>query len=257
MVNKKILVWISVLVVIILSAGIYGYNYYNSHKDIETMVAAIQIDFEEIISEHDGIIKELNFKTSDKIKEGDIIGTISKSDDNSDCPDKSQMTKEQKQAAAKYENAAIMYKDGIITKEEYDKSLAEYRYSSKNIQSQNCKEKEEIYKIYSPKSGKLFLSDSVAEGSKISENQTIGKVADIKNLTVKAYFSPKYKKIIKDGDNAEIKIVKYPEKTFSGEVVTKDKIDIFGQSVILKINESVDNLNLENEDAVIVKIIKH
>ena len=53
---------------------------------------------------------------------------------------------------------------------------------------------------------------------------------------------------------AEITIVKYPEKLFTGVVRNTDAVDIMGRLIILDIAEDLNDINIQSGDAAVVKI---
>ena len=73
---------------------------------------------------------------------------------------------------------------------------------------------------------------------------------------IKAYFSPKHAKKIETGMQAQIILIKYPEKQFTGVIESVEKIDVNGIPVIIKINEDVSSLNVNDNDNTIVRIVE-
>lgn len=247
MLAKKII--LSVLIIALAAGGYFAARTFTA-RNIETVSAKIIIDTENITANTSGTLKSINVQPYQTVKEGDIIATVSKISPAYCHPPKN---KNDKKAAQTYENAAIMYKDGIITKEQYDASLKEYR-QYKNAQV--CvKQSETVNNVYSLFSGKIELDDNISVGEEVQENTVIAAVQK-DSPKILAYFSPKDKRYLKIGQQAEITIIKYPEMAFTGTLSAKDKIDIYGLAIKININEDVSNLNIKNGDAAIVKIVE-
>lgn len=241
--NKKIILAIIGLI-LICSVAFILYKRADLNKEIETVSATVTNDNEVITAGENGIIYSVKYKNFEKVKEGDIIAEI----DISSAP-KSKCAVE-KEASDEYKDAAIMYKDGVISKEEYDKSLSEYKEEAKD-----CGSNAQVIKsVYANADGVIAYSD-IKEGDNVKSDTEIG-IINQENALIKAYFSPKYKHRIKEGDKAKITIIKYPEKAFEGTVSSIDKIDINGQGITLEVTQDTSDLNIKNGDAAIVVLLK-
>jgi len=249
MVSKKIT--ISFALIVITGLILIGFSIlYN--KPLETVSASINMDTENIFANFNGKIKEFNYKDYDNVKIGDIIATIEVVQTEEFCKNKTVAENKQKQAVAEYENAAIMYKDGVITQEEYDASLDKLRKTqSQKVCTGEATHTENIYAV---KAGKIYYANYNVGDTTQSED-VIATIAT-GQPQIYAYFSPKQAKNIKSGMVGEISIIKYPEKQFTGIVKSVSTGDIMGNLVILDINEEVDDLNLRNGDAAVVRISK-
>ncbi len=253
MIKKIIFSVIGLLVILELLFAVYKHIELN--KEIETVSASVINENEEIIAADNGIIKELKFKNFDKVQEGDIIAEIDITNQpETNCINQEEISSADQKAVKEYENAAIMYKDGVISKEEYDNSLKQYKTETANNNAK-CKPANEIIKSIHANANGVILYADLKEGDTVKYDSSIG-IVNPENAAVKAYFSPKYKNRIKVGDKAKISIVKYPEKIYSGEVVSKDKIDINGQAIIVRVNEDTKDLNIKNGDGAIVTLLK-
>lgn len=238
------------IIAIILIIGLYTNK--TSDSTIETVSAAISIETQDVTASTNGTLSEFKVEQYEKVTPGDTIAIISQKIV-SKCKNSTQLDNTSN-AAKDYENAAIMYKDGIISQEQYDSSLEKYK-KQKNIKK-NCSDKiiTQSKDVKTTISGKIEFAD-IEIGDTVNENTVVAKI-QTGTPTIIAYISPKYKKQIKAGDLAEINIIKYPEKHFTGKITSIDKIDIYGQAISLSINENVSDLNLKNKDSVVVKINK-
>lgn len=245
--NRIILSFVCV-VIIGLSLIIYSFV---SKRPIETVSADVYIESEQILANFNGKIQDFKFKTYDNVKTGDIIATVEVVQPEGFCNNKTAMQNKQKQAMAEYENAAIMYKDGIISQSEYDASLEKLR------KTQNQKvctgEATHVENIYAFKDGKIYYSQ-LKPGDEVSEDDVLAELSTSKPQ-IHAYFSPaKTKKINPNSAIAHITIVKYPEKPLTGVIKTVSTGDIMGNLLIIDINEDVSDMNIQNGDAAIVRI---
>lgn len=241
-----------ILSLLILGLAIGGYFVASTFtsKTIETVSAKISIQTEKITANTSGTLKSIEVEPYQIVKEGDIIATVTQ---NLEANCQPPANKNDKKAAENYEDAAIMYKDGVISQEQYDASLKKYRqYKS----AKNCINPIEMTKnVYSLASGKIELNDNISLGNEIFDDTIIASVQQGTPKII-AYFSPKNKRQLKIGRKADITIIKYPEMKFTGTITARDKIDMYGLAIQVEINEDISNLNLKNEDAAIVNIVK-
>lgn len=247
MFNKKFLLIFSLFFIAGCSlSGIYLFK--QNFKDIETMSAKLEIDVKNVEADTNGVIKSISLKPYSVVKIGDIIAEISQTSNKTSC---SQVTNP-KQVQETYEDAVIMYKDGIISKEEYDASLAKYKSQKKH----SCNPaKSVLVPIYSENDGIFIPDDNYKIGTPVNEDTIIGSIRS-EDIIIKAYFSPNDAKRIKVGKKAIITIIKYPEKQLAGIVTSLGKVDINGQAVYLKITDNNSDLNISDGDASIVKILR-
>ena len=248
MVSKRII--FSFAGIVIVGLGLIIFSIYDK-KAIETVSANVNIQTEQINANFNGKIKEYKFKTYDTIKTGDIVATLEVVQTEGECKNNTYQQNKQKQAMAEYENAAIMYKDGVITQAQYDASLDKLR----KTQDQMVCSGNEIHleNLYAFDGGKIFYSEYKV-GDDVQQDDVIAEIG-VGKPNIHAYFSPKKAKKIKIDMPAEITIVKYPEKKFTGTVKNTDKVDIMGNLVIIDINEDLNDINIKNGDAAIVKIL--
>ena len=247
MIQKRIV--LSFAGIVALGLLLIAFSLY-SNKPIETVSANVAINTEQILANFNGKIKSLNYKTYDDIKTGDIVATIEVTQTESNCNNPKAMQNKQKQAMAEYENAAIMYKDGVISQQQYDSSLEKLR---KTQDQKACGgEATHIENIYAFKNGKIFYNEYKV-GDEVQEDDVLAEIG-VTKPQIHAYFSPKKAKRIKVDMPAEITIIKYPEKLFTGVVRNTDAVDIMGRLIILDIAEDLNDINIQSGDAAVVKI---
>ena len=235
------------LILAVAAGGYFTFSFIKDYlRDIETMSAKIDMELIDVNADSEGTIKEIKIKSYSTVKLGDVIAEISKKP-SKNCADDTAY----KKASDTYKDSALMYKDGIITKDEYDASLKKYKSEKSNL----CSSKVEVVPVYAEQDGVFIQDDDYRNGSSVHNESIIGIIRPEK-IIVKAYFSPKDTKRIKVGQNAQVTIIKYPEKQLSATVASIDKIDINGQGVTLEITDDTANLNVAGDDAAIVKLVK-
>ena len=244
--NKKF--FVILIVLLAFGCGFYGFSYLKEAlKDIETMSAKVDMELEDVEADHDGTISSIKIQSFSNVKIGDVIAEISKNPSKTNCTTEA----ESKKVTDDYKDSVLMYKDGIITKDEYDASLKKYKSEKSNL----CSSKTELVPVYAEQDGIFILDDEYKTGSAVNEESILGVIRPEK-VIIKAYFSPKDAKRIKAGKNAQVSIIKYPEKQFTGVVKSIGNIDINGREVLIEIIDDTSDLNIAGDDAATVKILK-
>ena len=246
--NKKTIIVISALLLIF--GGIILFN----HKRplaVETLNAYISSDSVSIQAENSGKIKTLAVKQSDKVQKGQIIAEI----ETSKSVVKPVEPKNSRQAAEKdYENAAIMYKDGIISQEQYDNYIKNLKENQKQAEQPVNKivYTSEVTKIYAPIDGTIVLNN-LKTGDTIAKETILAKV-NSSHKEINAYFSASDEDKIVTGKDVNITVIKYPKKTFSGKINSVSKPENKGIPVKITFDQDTSNFDFQNGDSVIVKI---
>ena len=249
---RKILFTSLIVIIIVFFAGIVYFNR-KQPADIETMNAHIVLESVQVQAENSGKINDIKVKQSARVKKGQVIAEIAVPQ----APVKqiSRSVKNISKAEEDYENAAIMYKDGIITQEEYDKELNDYKKIKNTAAAQSEQVKEvppQIVKIYAPIDGFVVLNN-LKNGDKITKDGIIAKI-NSSHKEVAAYFSPAHADSVKNGTPVDIFIIKYPERHFNGRIKTVNAQEKSGIPVLIEFTDSPDSLDLQNGDTAIVKI---
>lgn len=245
--NKKLIIIISSAVVAILGIIVLCFV---SLKPIETLSSTVFFETESVAAGSSGTFKNFVVEDYQTVKAGDEIAEIEVEAVNAKCLDKKASERKHEKAVADYENAAIMYKDGVITQEQYDASLEKFKEAQ--AQSACGTEIKQIEKIYALNDGKVFLGE-FNEGDEVHNDSVLAEIGTSAPV-VHAYFSPKIAKRIKPEAKAQISIVKYPEKQFTGTVKSLGAPEVMGTLVVISINEDVSDLRIKNGDSVVVKI---
>lgn len=238
---KKKLIALSVIIVALISGIILSKNI--QKDDIETFNAIINIESTNVPANAGGTLKLINLTDNRQVKKGELIAEIETSVQQASAP-------KTKNTEQDYEKAAIMYKDGIITQEEYDKRINNIKNTSTPQENTNSVK---ITKVYAPVDGEIKLNN-FKSGDNIREEEVFANILS-SNKEIQAYFPVTYQKHIKNGKKVEINIVKYPEKLFSGTITKIEKPDPHGLPVKILFNENTSALNLNNGDSAILKLV--
>ncbi len=214
------------------------------HADIEIFNATVNVESVEVKSSVGGKIKSINVSDNNEVKKGQLIAEI----ETVLQPQRKIIS--QDESEADYENIAIMYKDGVISKEEYDAQVKNMMEKSSVSEQKN--ENIKTTKIYSPIDGFAKIAD-VKIGDYVKKEALIANVYSL-DRSVRAYFPVTYKNAVKVDKNVEISIIKYPEKEFTGKISALEKPEPQGLPVTILFNDDTSNLDIQNGDSVIVKL---
>lgn len=211
--------------IIILLGVLCGFAVINfKDKDINAADAYLTSNRYAVDGFDKGTVKSVLVKKDDAVKKGQVLAEIliaSTADSSLQKSDSSAVLKTKlDEAEQNHTNAALMYKDGVISQHEYDKSLeklvaARKLYKNSKAQS-SIKPTPIIKKIYSPVDGVVEI-DYVKKGDDISKGKNLFLI-DTDELKIMAYFETKYKKSLKTGSKVVIANDKYGDKTFDGEI---------------------------------------
>lgn len=253
--NKK---WIVCIVLLLFILG--GFVAYNKKKPetIETLNALINSESVSVQSPAVGKIKLVAVEQDQKVKKGQVLAEIvtevpvQQNVKTIDKPSTSVLPVQN--SSSEYENAAMMYKDGVITKEEYDKRLntlntpknEKVKTQSKTVLTSK------VTKIYAPIDGMVILNN-FKTGDKVSKDTILAKVNSL-HKDVTATFPATFKEKIVQDSVVTITVIKYPEKIFTGRIVEVLEPDVKGIPVKINFDDDVKGLDFQNGDSVIVKI---
>lgn len=217
---------VSVISVIIILLGVLcGFAVINfKDKDINAADAYLTSNRYEVDGFDKGTVKSVLVKKDDAVKKGQLLAEISLAatqNASSQKADSSAVFKTKlDEAEQNHTNAALMYKDGVISQHEYDKSLEKLvaaRNSYENSKAQSSSKPTPIIKkIYSPVDGVVEI-DYIKKGDDISKGKNLFLI-DTDELKIMAYFEAKYKKSLKTGSKVVITNDKYEGETFDGEI---------------------------------------
>ena len=196
----------------------------------------------------------LGLKTGDKITVNDLLYGLMFVSGNDVAVKKEKLNN----AEENYKHFAIMYKDGVIPQEEYDRSLNQltkaqddYEKAVEASDSGNTKKKTFVKKnvstskVYAPKDGVVSLSYLNKGETAVKDKPVV--LLDSNRPKVTAYFNPKHAGDLKVGKEVNIRIKNYGSKKFTGvidAVGTEPEMDARNKSLVIPVQISFkDDLN--------------
>ncbi|MDD2890989.1 MAG: efflux RND transporter periplasmic adaptor subunit [bacterium] len=136
------------------------------------------------------------------------------------------------QAEEDFKRVSALYKSNSIPKQKYDQSEAFYnQIKAKLTQAEIMKEET---KIKAPWDGTI-INKYVEEGELISQLAPLLTLGDMKEVKLTIYMPLKEMEIIKVGDEAEIRIDAYKDRTFKGKITyISDKAEFTPKNIQTK-----------------------
>lgn len=259
--DKKVIVISSLLVVVAIIAA-SGFYFYNS-LFISSNDAVIEPDFIAVDAENSGKVKNIFVKPEQNVTKGQVLAEIEVVQ-NVVIPAQSKNGFDVNSTKAKlndaeenYKHYALMYKDGVIAQEEYDRSLNQLTKAQddyeKALQTSGAAQKQKSVvktnvttsKVYAPKDGVVSLSYLNKGETAVKDKPIV--LLDSNKPKVTAYFNPKYADELKVGQQVDIHMKKYPAKKFTGvinAVGTEPEMDTEKQSLVVPVQITFkDDLN--------------
>lgn len=262
--SKKVIV-ISIVTAAVLA--ISGTVLYKS-SFISTNDAVIEPDFIAVDAGNSGKVKDVFVKPDQNVTRGQLIAEIEVVENvilpeqNKDKADPAVNLKNSKaklnEAEENYKHFAIMYKDGVIPQEDYDRSLNQLTDAQKNYENalKSAKDASKTStsvvktnvttsKVYAPKDGVVSLS-YINKGENAVKDKPI-VLMNSNKPKVTAYFNPKFAQSLKSGQEVNIHLKKYPLKKFAGiidSVGSEPEMDSAKQSLVIPVQITFkDELN--------------
>ena len=254
MVSKKIIYATSLVVILGILSGIVSFNH-KRPRAIETLNAHVVADSANIIVPDSGKISDIMIPDSQNIKKGQPIAELTIPLATQKNTQKANpIQKNKKDLEKDYEDAALKYKDGVISQDEYDKSIENIEAQQEAALAQNSKiiPTNKTVKVYSPIDGKIVWGN-LKIGDTVNKDTTIAKV-NSSYKEVLAHFSTSYGDSISIGSKANIKLIKYPDKQFTGIVNSIGTPDKKGLPIVIIFESEISDVDIENGDSAIVKL---
>lgn len=178
---------------------------------VKTSDAIIETEKIPVNSQYNGKIVELFVKPNQKVESGQLIAEIEISELQTETAypaEKETSEKNLQIAEENYTKSAMMYKDGVISQQEYDdslKMLADARNALTATQNKPASPKSSpvIKKIYASKNGTIS-QNLIDKGEDAIKNKPIA-LLDTHNPIITAYFPVKFRKKLKEGIPVSIK----------------------------------------------------
>lgn len=233
--KKRFIFGLFVVVLILLVAGIFLLK----SDTQKTYSAIIYPEAESYVKALlSGTVKDVYVEPKAQVSRGQVLAVIEstvKSDEKTskESPkvNLSQIKSRLDRAEENYKNAAMMYKDGVITQEDYDKRLTDLKNAqdayktavskSKTIVVEPQKKKLVTMNVFSPIDG-IVDSSFVKKGDSVNSGDNMMLIT-MNTKKVTAYVDKKALSKIKAGQSVLISVPGYEDKKFNGIVDYTDK----------------------------------
>lgn len=233
--KKSFITGFSILILVILTgAGIY-FNKMNNPKTYSAIIYPEAESYVKAMAE--GNVKEVLVKPNEQVYKGQVLAVMEAESKESVKPiaepqkiNLTQMKSKLDKAEENYKNAAIMYKDGVITQDDYDERLTTLKdaqsayktavYKSKTNPVQQVKKQPLSMKVFSPMDG-VVNSTFVKSGDLVKSGDNM-MLLSMKNKKVTAYVDKEASLKIKTGQGVLISVPGYEPKKFNGVVERVD-----------------------------------
>lgn len=232
MVKNKLVVGISLLaiVIVLICSGLFlkKDSKDSYHATLNPAVTRVQTTAA-------GIVKNVFVKPGDKVKRGQVLAEIEipVKEDSAKIeivkPDINGAKNRLKNAEDKYENAASMYKDGVISQEDYDDILAQlktaqnaYKSAMQQLEKADAETKIlsktplEIKKVYAPADGEISKT-LLEKGAKTTSGQDM-ILLTLNAMKVTAYVDKDTTFKLERGQNVLIKVPEYKNRMYNGSI---------------------------------------
>lgn len=226
--NKSIIIICSLLL-ILLAAGVGVISSKALKVKANAVVNPVYIP---INVETTGILKDLYVTSQQNVEKGQLVAEVeipAKVNTQAKAlakPDVSSAKAKLAAAEDAYKQSALMYKDGVISQEDYDKSLdnltsaqkayknAAYKANSAAEEQTKAKNAVSVQKVYAPLDGVVNLNN-LNKGDETNPHKPIILLAT-NTPKVTAYVNEKTAAKLKINQEVEIKVKIFKEKSFTG-----------------------------------------
>ena len=224
--NNKLIVLLSVLVILIIGCGILVWLI--NADTVATSEAVIESEKIPVNAELSGKPKDIFVKPNQIVSTGQLVAEIEVQQTVA-APAVSQKEmiesskKKLEEAEENHTNFAIMYKDGIISQQEYDESL-EKLASAKEDYENNVSGKIQplskttvttvTKKVYAPKDGTVSINFIDKGENAVKDNPIV--LIDTDKPKLVAYFDTKFRENLSVGSAVIIKPNNFNGKVFGG-----------------------------------------
>lgn len=233
--KKSFITGFSILILVILTgAGIY-FNKMNNPKSYSAIIYPEAESYVKAMAE--GNVKEVLVKPNEQVSKGQVLAVMEAESKETVKPvaepqkiNLTQMKSNLDKAEENYKNAALMYKDGVITQDDYDERLTTLKdaqsayktavYKSKANPVQQVKKQPVSMKVFSPMDG-VVNSTFVKSGDLVKSGDNM-MLLSMKNKKVTAYVDKEASLKIKSGQSVLISVPGFEPKKFNGVVERVD-----------------------------------
>lgn len=166
----------------------------------------------EVKSEIDGTVKEVHFREGERVEKGALLVTL---DDRKLRAEVQQAEANFKLSQSNLERARELYKENLISKQEFDQLSSTYEANEANLELKRQQLRD--VKIVAPFEG-VVGARYVSPGQVISKNTSITWVTDLDPVKVEVNVPERFLGELKVGLPISITVAPYPNESFTGQV---------------------------------------
>ncbi len=166
----------------------------------------------EIKAEVDGIVQEINFKEGGRVEAGQLLVKL---DDTKSAAALAQAEANLKLSEANYERAKQLFKDKLISQQEYDQAASTHAVSQASVDLQRRLLKDA--RVNAPFGG-IVGARQISPGQVIARSMILTWLVDLDTVKVEVNVPERYLQELNIGRPLEFSVAAFPGQKFHGEV---------------------------------------
>ncbi|MGA2654451.1 MAG: efflux RND transporter periplasmic adaptor subunit [Gammaproteobacteria bacterium] len=182
----------------------------------------------------DGVLREINVKSGQEVKKGDIIVKLN---DEQDIAELESLKAQADLARSIYERGKEQFGFNAISKETLETDEYTWRMQEALVEQQ--KALVELKTIRAPFDGQIGIV-KLSPGQLFQEGDPIVSLQRIDDLSIYFYLPEQYLPKVKIGQDVIITSETYPDKTFKGEVLAIDRL-VDSNMHNIQVESSIEN----------------
>jgi len=166
----------------------------------------------EIKAETDGIVQETPFSEGQGVEQGQLLIRL---DETKFTTALAEAEGNFKLSRANFERAKQLFKDKLISGQEYDQAAATFDVNQATMERRKRELKDA--RIYAPFAG-IMGARNVSPGQVIARNMVLSWLVDLDPIKVEWNLPERFLSQVKTGQTLELKVAAYPTNRFQGKV---------------------------------------
>lgn len=166
----------------------------------------------DIKAETEGIVQEILFNEGQQVDKGQLLLKL---DDTKLAAAVAEAESNFKLSAANFERAKQLFKDKLISQQEYDQAAATYSLNEATLELKRRQLKDT--RIYAPFAG-ITGARTISPGQVINKDTVLTLLVDLDPVKVEVNVPERYLQQLKVGQPLEFSVAAFPAEKFRGEV---------------------------------------
>lgn len=166
----------------------------------------------EIKAETDGIVQDINFKEGERVDPGRLLVKL---DDTKAAAALAQAEANLKLSQANYERAQQLFKDKLISQQEYDQASSAHTVNMASVDLQRRLLKDA--RVHAPFGG-IVGARQISPGQVIMRSMVLTWLVDLDTVKVEVNVPERYLQELKIGRPLDFSVAAFPGEKFHGEV---------------------------------------